>query len=546
MTKLKRTITLLVLLIFILSTCCEVFAVEASVTESATTVTEETTSSDSQTGEEEALPEESEVEAAEDPVDEPVEEPVITAVPVSGGILLNWTEISDAEGYYLFRRTSPDEEWTRFYKTSSATTLKVTNKKVVNGTQYEYSIQAYNDAGTSDYAASITEYWLQPPEITSSIYSGGGLFLQWVENTAADGYEIQYDDSRFFGDAATVTIAGSEATSQLISTGELSSCFVRIRAYVTLEDGTTVFSPWQLCNSTSTNSTAKISLLKFNNKTFELRSVAKGKVGQYDTMQGGCYGNGYGYFALYNRNKEKCRIVKIDLNTGKRVKKSKILNIAHGNDLTYNENTNQLIAVHNSLNGKMVSFIDPTTLKVIGTKTIELDESLPGLTESRRAAFAGIGALAYNSEHNQYVARIKNLADLLILDENLNPVRYVRLTKKDSQTYQGMDTVGDYVLVGQSYKGSNPYNIISVYDLDGNYISKITVKKGTELENVFHNGSTFYAGFYTSGYKTYYVTKYKIKKIKKKNGKIKKKKVKVKVKVKELYRNNYIYTLKKL
>ena len=83
---------------------------------------------------------------------------------------------------------------------------------------------------------------------------------------------------------------------------------------------------------------------------------------------------------------------------------------------------------------------------------------------------------------------------------------------------------------------SQKYNIITVYDWDGNYISKMNVKKGYEIESVYHVGSKYYAGFYRSYYKTYYKTV--IKKVKV-NGKTKKKKVKVKYK--KFCRANYVY-----
>ena len=55
-----------------------------------------------------------------------------------------------------------------------------------------------------------------------------------------------------------------------------------------------------------------------------------------------------------------------------------------------------------------------------------------------------------------------------------------------------------------------------IYTWDGQYVSKINVKKGYEIENIYHVGKQYYATFYASGYK---------------NGKLVK-------------RDNYVYKLK--
>ena len=108
-----------------------------------------------------------------------------------------------------------------------------------------------------------------------------------------------------------------------------------------------------------------------------------------------------------------------------------------------------------------------------------------------------------------------------------------------------MHTSGDFVLVGQSFKKSSDWNLISVYDWNGNYVSTINIKKGYELECLFNSDEDYYAGFYTSYYKTYYVNAIKTVKVKNKNGKYVKKLVKYKKKKKKLMRDNYIYKLKR-
>ena len=102
-----------------------------------------------------------------------------------------------------------------------------------------------------------------------------------------------------------------------------------------------------------------------------------------------------------------------------------------------------------------------------------------------------------------------------------------------------IDATSDYILVAQSPKySSQAYNIITVYDWDGNYIAKINAKKGYEIESIFHIGKKYYASFYRSYYKIYY--KKVTKKVKVK-GRIKKKKVKKKYT--KFMRDNYVYRI---
>jgi hypothetical protein len=120
----------------------------------------------------------------------------------------------------------------------------------------------------------------------------------------------------------------------------------------------------------------------------------------------------------------------------------------------------------------------------------------------------------------------------------MKAVKYLKPQIKDKQVIQGIDVTNEYILIGQSPSKNKPYNIISVYDWEGNYIQKINIIKGYELENIFHIKNQFYATFYTSYYKTYYTYQTKERIV---NGK--KKKVKIKTKHKKLMRDNYVYKL---
>ena len=130
-----------------------------------------------------------------------------------------------------------------------------------------------------------------------------------------------------------------------------------------------------------TSANASRTTLKRNGSKLELRAAAGQYVGGYDTLQGSCTDGTYAYYVLYNRNVEKCKIVKIRLSDNKVIKVSGVLKIHHGNGLTYNPDQNCLVAVHNTVFPLKLSVINPNTLKVKKSLTVKIPSKLDGATK---------------------------------------------------------------------------------------------------------------------------------------------------------------------
>ena len=241
-----------------------------------------------------------------------------------------------------------------------------------------------------------------------------------------------------------------------------------------------------------------MTLLKKNGVTFDLRTEAKQELYQYDTLQGACANKGYAYLALYNRDVNKCKIVKLDLDTLDVVKVSGPLTVYHANNLTYNTKKNLIVATCCQVKGKRAVFIDPNSLQAVSYKDIQLSKKIP---KSVRKKYKGFTAIAYNEKHDCYVGRLRGNNNVIIFDSNLNPVKYVKLKGKyTSLLNQGMESVGDYIYDVRSFKGKKKYNLVTVHTMSGKYVGKIVYPKGkdpgNELECIFHDGKQFYAGFY--------------------------------------------------
>ena len=311
---------------------------------------------------------------------------------------------------------------------------------------------------------------------------------------------------------------------------------------------------------------AQAYVLKKSGKTFELNNAAKQKLGQYDVLQGSCSDGQYAYYLMLNKNNEMTRILKTSLIDNRVIKFSSPLKLNHGNDVTYNADTNELVVINLKPEPFKLSVINPSTLKMEYAKNIDVPSKLPGASSKTLKKIEGYSAIGYSSERKQYVLRVKIFRGYLILDENMKPVKYVKADKviKDVLN-QGIDVDGEYIYDVKSIPGVS--NFIAVYDWNGHFKYKVNIPVYSEAESIFHTNKSFYVGFYKSYnriyYKTCYRTKYKTKTVyktkkvrwKKINGKwkyktqyvYKTKRVKwKKVNGKWKYKNEYIYETKRV
>lgn len=401
--------------------------------------------------------------------------------------------------------------------------------------------------------APIIEKWTR--------VSSTSMNLIWKKTEAeADGYEVQYSRAAdFAANVDTVKITDVDTVSTTVKDLDKNKkYYVRIRSPIK-SAGQVYYSQWVSYAGVKADKTAAISLVKKAGKTFELNSSAGQKTGQYDVVQGSCTDGTYAYYVLYNKSNSKCRILKSRLSDNATVKVSGVLNLNHGNDITYNSDLKKLVVAHYSGAPYRLSLVDPESLTVTSYQDVKIPESLEGASSSELAAIKGFSGVAYNSERHQYVVRINQSHNYLLLDENMEPVKYVAVSKAGNNLNQGIDANNDYIFDVQSKAGS--YNTVIAYDWDGEYQYSTRIPTGYEMESLFHNGDKFYAAVYSSYYQTYYTTHYKTKKVKWKRVKVKwkkvrgkwryktkKKKVRVTYTVPHTYlvRDNYVYNLGKI
>lgn len=200
-------------------------------------------------------------------------------------------------------------------------------------------------------------------------------------------------------------------------------------------------------------------------------------------VQGGCTDGTYYYVGLNdgqsNNEASISAIRKYELATGKLIATFEGLQIAHCNDMAYNPDTNELLAVHNTPERWLISAFDADSLEF--KRKIDLGD-------------LEIYSLAYDRDGQCYWAGLSYGFNFVKLDLSFTQVGNVYIGMETGYTKQGMDVDSKYIYFCQYNKNS-----VIVYDKQGNYIREILLPVTSyEAENICHVGNTFYIGYYKS------------------------------------------------
>jgi len=194
-------------------------------------------------------------------------------------------------------------------------------------------------------------------------------------------------------------------------------------------------------------------------------------------MQGGGTDGTYGYFILVTRGDSATAmsyIHKVTLDTWQTVKISKPLPLNHANDLAYDPKHHRLVISHCDIHPDRVSMVDPDTLELLETKTIPQKHF----------------SIAYNANKGLYVTGKSRTYDLMLLDDDFQPVRL--LPGEDGHVKQGLECDDEYIYFFQT---GVRYNWIFVFDWEGTFLRKIPVPMVGESENLFVLGDGLIGAF---------------------------------------------------
>lgn len=102
------------------------------------------------------------------------------------GIYVKWNAIKGAQTYRLYRKL-PGKSWVCIKETRETS---YTDKTVINGQTYCYTVRAVKDKVRSQYHEGIETKFLSKIKITSTDNDGKVINITWQRNAKADGYYL--------------------------------------------------------------------------------------------------------------------------------------------------------------------------------------------------------------------------------------------------------------------------------------------------------------------------------------------------------------------
>ncbi len=106
-----------------------------------------------------------------------------------GSVKISWKTVSNAEGYYVYRRQGSGS-YKKIAKVSGGSTASYVDTTVKSGKKYTYCVKAYNGSTKSSAQKSgITTRYLSCPTLSAQAQDGS-VKLSWESVSGAAGYKI--------------------------------------------------------------------------------------------------------------------------------------------------------------------------------------------------------------------------------------------------------------------------------------------------------------------------------------------------------------------
>ncbi|MBQ7957009.1 MAG: leucine-rich repeat protein [Clostridia bacterium] len=113
-------------------------------------------------------------------------EPVLT----NEGVYFSWAKIKNATSYKICRKTEADVEWTEI---ASVKRTEFTDKTVVSGEKYIYTIKANNGKVDGEFnAAGVDTMYLSAPVLESVVSGKKGVTVKWAAVEGAEEYWVYH------------------------------------------------------------------------------------------------------------------------------------------------------------------------------------------------------------------------------------------------------------------------------------------------------------------------------------------------------------------
>lgn len=117
--------------------------------------------------------------------------PVVkSAANGNGYVKVVWGKVTNASGYYVYRKTS-GTSWARIATLKVNSTVSYADKTVKSGTAYRYTVRAYVGSTLSGYSSTgVVIRYLSTPMLKGVKNTASGPTVSWTKVTGASGYYV--------------------------------------------------------------------------------------------------------------------------------------------------------------------------------------------------------------------------------------------------------------------------------------------------------------------------------------------------------------------
>ena len=149
--------------------------------------------------------------------------PEITKTKVlNGGIRLTWGAVQGAERYRVYRK-----DGTLWKRLSDVTGVTYTDKNVISGESYTYTVRCYYPGGKSGYdKEGTTVQYFAAPQLASAVNKNDGILVRWKSVGGIHLYQI-YRKTGSSGWSKVAKVSGTSWTDTNAAAGETYTYTVR-------------------------------------------------------------------------------------------------------------------------------------------------------------------------------------------------------------------------------------------------------------------------------------------------------------------------------
>ena len=441
---------------------------------------------------------------------------ISNAANTSEGIFLEWQHSKKANCYAVLRRIKKHKNWTRLNVTKNNVVLTYHDtKKLKNMRKYEYAVAMLKSQGAAkkikisknDRNIQMIIRVTAPSLKAAKTKHSNTVRMKWKKVSKADGYEIQYSGDPLQISPQTAVIKGGKKSSAVLhSKKKAKEFYVRIRTLKKIGK-TRYHSDWSYSHNYKNKIRYKI---RFYNRRGVINNYRRGgSLSSYDTFQGSCAIGKYSYHVLNNVPKNLCKLIKVDMRTGRVMKVGKKSFKGHGNDLTYNPHKKYIVSTYydDLKNSDKVVLLNPHTLNPIKVKKIMIPANIDGTNPKKNVKkdVKGITAISYIESNKKYIGRVKTSNNYIMMDSEFRVTRYIKTNKTNKMLPQGIFTTRNLIInVKSPANHGKGYNVGMVFDWLGNYLTTVNFNKNNEIESVYIGYDGLYGGVFVPSAKEQY------------------------------------------